>query len=108
MLLEAARPIALLLCMVALCALFHTAFLGPANVLEQRAWDSLTLLSLAAGICLASAMLFRDPGGEGAGSLLRTLPVQMFCWSVGLMVVLFVASWYLETHCVFYRDVRRF
>jgi hypothetical protein len=23
------------------------------------------------------------------------------------MVLLFLASWYLETHCIFYRDVRR-
>ena len=108
MLLEAAKPIAVLLCMVALCALFYTAFLVPASVLEQRVWDSLVLLSLTAGICLSSAMLFREAGEGGTGSLLRTLPVQMFCWGVGLMVVLFFASWYLETHCVFYRDVRRF
>ena len=44
MLLEAAKPIAVVLCMVALCALFYTAFLVPASVLEQRAWDSLVLL----------------------------------------------------------------
>jgi hypothetical protein len=30
----------------------------------------------------------------------------MFCWAASIMLVLFVVSWYLETYCVFYRDVR--
>jgi hypothetical protein len=30
----------------------------------------------------------------------------MFCWAAAVMVVLFVVSWYLETYCVFYRDIR--
>jgi hypothetical protein len=106
MLLEAARPIALLLCLLSLCAVFHAAFLAPASDLEQRALDGTVLLSLAAGICLSSGLLFRD-SSAGAGPLTRTLPVQMFCWAACLMLVLFVASWYLETHCIFYKDVRR-
>jgi hypothetical protein len=108
MLVEAAKPIALMLCMLSLCALFYTAFLVPANGLEQRSWDSLVLLSLAAGICLSSGMIFREPPQNGMASLLRTLPMQIFCWSVSVMLVLFLASWYLETYCIFYKDVRRF
>lgn len=108
MLLEAAKPIALVLCMAALCAVFYTAFLVPANDLEHKSWDMLTLLSLAAGICLSSGMLFREHEHAGVGELARTLPVQMFCWAVGVMAALFVASWYLETYCIFYKDVRRF
>jgi len=105
---ELAKPVALLLCMISLCAVFYTAFLVPAGDLEQRIWDSLVLLSLSAGICLSSGMIFREPARNGAEPLLRTLPVQVFCWALGLMVALFAASWYLETHCIFYKDVRRF
>jgi hypothetical protein len=108
MMLEIAKPVALVLCMVSLCAVFYTAFLVPASGLEQKTWDSLVLLSLAAGICLSSGMIFREPTEAGIVPVTRTLPVQMFCWAVCLMLVFFIASWYLETHCVFYRDVRRF
>lgn len=105
---EIVKPIALLLCMLSLFAVFYTAFLVPASDLEQRSWDSLVLLSLAAGICLASGMIFRESTQSGVGSLTSTLPVQMFLWAAFLMLAWFVASWYLETYCIFYKDVRRF
>jgi hypothetical protein len=108
MLLEAAKPIALALCLISLFAVFYTAFLVPASDLEQKSWDSLMLLSFAAGICLTSGMIFREPARTGADALVRTLPVQMFCWAACMMLALFLASWYLETHCIFYKDVRRF
>jgi cation transport ATPase len=114
MLLEVAKPIALALCLLSLFAVFYTAFLFPASDLEQRSWDSLVLLSLAAGICLTSGMIFRESeqtgasGQTGFDDLAHTLPVQMFCWAACLMLALFLASWYLETHCIFYKDVRRF
>ena len=106
MLVELTKPVALMLCMAALCGVFYSAFLDPSNTSEQSVWDTVTLLSLAAGISIASGMLFRE---ENDGStLLRTLPVQMFLWAVGVMAVIFVSAWFLETHFVFYRDVRRF
>jgi hypothetical protein len=108
MLLEVAKPIALALCLISLFAVFYTAFLVPASDLEQKSWDSLVLLSLAAGICLTSGMIFREPAESGPDALVRTLPVQMFCWAACMMLALFLASWYLETHCIFYKDVRRF
>jgi hypothetical protein len=100
---EIARPIALALCMLCLCALFYHVFLMQAVDFEQGVWDSLILLSLAAGICLVSGVICRD----SREPLARTLPVQMFFWSVFAMLVFFIASWYLETHCIFYKDVRR-
>jgi len=106
MLLEIAKPIALTLCLLSLLAVFHAAFLVPASDLQQKIWDSLEHLSLAAGICLASGLIFREPGPTRGASLISTLPVQLFFWAVGAILVLFVASWYLETHVILYRDVR--
>jgi glucose uptake protein GlcU len=108
MLTEVAKPIALALCMLSLCAVFYTAFLVPSNDLEKTIWDSVILLSLAAGICLTSGMIFRESTPNQVERVTRTLPVQMFCWAVGAMLLFFLASWYLETHCIFYKDVRRF
>ena len=108
MLLEATKPIALALCMLSLCAVFYSAFLVPATDVEQRSLQALVLLSFAAGICLSSGMIFREPVQPGLRGLAGTLPIQMFCWAVCLMMVLFVVSWYLEAHCIFYKDVHRF
>ncbi len=109
MLVELAKPIALLLCLLSLCAVFHTAFLIPASDLHQRIWDSLELLSLAAGISLISGLIFRESAPEPSTDnerLATTLPIQVFCWAVGTMFLLFLSSWYLETHCILYRDIR--
>ena len=106
MLAEIAKPIALLLCLLSLCAVFHTAFLIPANDLRQTIWSSLELLSLAAGISLVSGLIFRD--SAESRELMTTLPIQVFCWAAGTMLLLFLCCWYLESHCIFYRDVRRF
>jgi hypothetical protein len=106
---EIAKPITLLFCMVSLCAVFHVAFLVPAIDLDERILDSLRLLTLAAGISLVSGMIFREAAAErqdGSPRLIGTLPMRIFCWASGLMVILFVVSWYLENYCVFYRDIR--
>jgi hypothetical protein len=108
MLLEIAKPIALCLCLLSLYAVFHATFLTPADGLEQRIWDSVELMSMAAGICLASGFIFRESEPAGGASLMSTLPLQLFCWAAGIIVVMFIASWCLETYVVFYRDVRRF
>jgi len=107
-LVEAAKPVALVLCMAALCTVFSAAFLDPTVDTNQTAWDLLALVGLAAGICAASGMLFCDGVDGRPGAVMQTLPVQMFLWAAGVMVVMYLASGYLETHCVFYRDVRRF
>lgn len=105
-LLDLARPLALLVCILTLCGLFYTAFLAPANTAEQELWDTLTVFSLAAGICLASGMLFHE--GAGAGAILRTLPMQIFLWATGVMAAMFAVSRYLEAYFIFYKDSHRF
>jgi hypothetical protein len=105
---EAAKPLTLISCILSLYALFHTAFLNPSITMRQRIWDSLVLLALAAVISLISGLIFRDVHGPNSGNirLTATLPIQVFCWAASAMLVLFIVSWYLENHCVFYRDVR--
>jgi hypothetical protein len=77
--------------------------------MHQRICDTLARLALAAAICLISGLIFRKatPGPHsGSTRLTATLPVLVFCWASGTMLILFVVSWYLESHCIFYRDVR--
>jgi hypothetical protein len=52
-----------------------------------------------------SGLIFRDGEHDGV-RLGGTLPMQIFVWATGIMVVLFLVSWYLESNVIFYRDVR--
>ena len=109
--LEIAKPIALMLCMVSLYAVFHTAFLIPASDVFQRIWDSLPLLALSAGISLIGGAIFYETTPEPSAEKRRfsaTLPIRVFCWTTAAMLVFFIASWYLENYYTFYRDVRFF
>jgi hypothetical protein len=60
-------------------------------------------MSLISGLIFQRATA--GPSVRGA-HLLATLPVQLFCWASSIMLVLFLVSWYLESHCIFYRDVQ--
>ena len=114
MLLEIAKPFALLLCLLSVLALFHTAFLVsgssewivPGPALQDRIFDSLLLLGLSAGISLAGGLIFKEAERSSQPRLSATLPLRIFFWSAGAMVLLFFVCWYLETHCIFYRDPR--
>jgi hypothetical protein len=115
MLVEVAKPVTLISCILSLYAVFHTAFLAPSSDMHERIYHSLGLLVLAAAISLISGLVFRTATEEWGPSeaqqargarLTSTLPVQTFFWASSAMLVLFVVSWYLESHCIFYRDVR--
>lgn len=106
---EVAKPVSLMLCIMSLYAVFHSAFLYPDGDLEQKILGSLGRLALAAGVSLLSGLIFRQgmPTQTRHPVRLRMmLPMQLFFWAAGLMLILFVVSWYLETYCVFYHDVR--
>jgi hypothetical protein len=116
-LLELARPVTLLCSMLSLLAVFHTAFLGPQADYSQRIYDSVGVLLIAAGFALVGGLVTLADERETGARLRKaqriarglritdTFPVQVFCWTTGIMAVLFVVSWYLETHCIFYRDI---
>jgi hypothetical protein len=115
MVLELARPIALLGCILSLLGVFHAVFLEPAADFEQRMLGSFGPLLLAAGMALAAGLVFL-PGRHsllgarrrdvGLASLVATFPMKVFCWTMAGMTALFAVSWYLEAHCIFYRNVR--
>jgi hypothetical protein len=106
MLVEIAKPLTLFFCILSLYAVFHAALLNPSVDMQDRISDSVARLLLAALISFVSGLVFRAANGTGCVRLTATLPVQLFCWAAGAMLVLFVVSWYLESHCIFYRDVR--
>jgi hypothetical protein len=113
MVLELARPVALLFSILSLLGVFHSAFLEPTGDVEQRLVGSVGPLLLAAGIAFVGGLTFQArwrTGGNGRSEyvvpLIETFPVRIFCWSVAGMAVLFLLSWYIEAHCIFYRDIR--
>jgi hypothetical protein len=110
MLLELAKPVALLLCLLSLYAVFHTLFfsfedphliLQPHQAFTDRILDSLLLLALSAGISLLGGIIFRESEPYPHPSLATTLPLLIFYWATGIMTALFFASWFLETHYIF-------
>lgn len=105
--LELIKPVALALCLISLCAVFQVVFLAPDLDQDQKCWQALMLVSFSAGISISSGMIFLGQEARGISGCLRTLPVQIFCWAVGAMLVMFVAARYLETHCIFLKDTHR-
>lgn len=107
MLLELAKPAALISSILSLLAVFHAAFFLPATRIEDRMIESLIRLLLAAAIALIGGLIFRLGTRQHSNSLLLTdtLPIQLFCWATGVILVLFLLSWYVESSWVFYKTV---
>lgn len=102
---ELAKGISFLLSLASLYALLGRAlFLLPGTHWQTRLPGALEALALAASLCLATGLLFilTAPGQQPPmlATLARTLPVQLFFWTVTLAVILFLVSGYLEEHYV--------
>lgn len=99
-----AKFFALTVSILSLCLLLGHAFFVPGSGWEDRLVDGLSMLGLAATVCFASGLVFEIPerkfDPEPTPTLLRTLPVQLFFWSVAVMAVLFVLSWFLAVDFV--------
>ena len=94
MLIELAKPVTFIFCILSLYALFMTAFLVPTSDMHQKICDCLGLLMVAAGLSLISGLIFLRAMPEpyaGNPRLVTTLPVQLFVWASGIMLVLFIA-----------------
>src|ERR1700760_4069091 len=110
MLLELAKPVALVLCLLSLYAVFHTLFfaiedphllLQPHKAFDDRIIDSILLLALSAGISLIGGLIFREAEHHPQPSLATTLPLLIFYWAAGAMLLLFLLAFFLETHYTF-------
>jgi hypothetical protein len=103
--LELAKFASLLLSILALDAVFHTAFLEPGGHLEQQLLPALRMLMLAAALAVGSGYIFRAGerrAGQGAvrrdGSVAGSLPMMIFWWGSGLMTLLFFLAWLVERY----------
>ncbi len=110
MLLELAKLVALLLCLLSLYAVFHALFftiedphlfLQPHQAFRDKIIDSLLLFALSAGICLIGGFIFREAEPPPHPSLSATLPLQLFYWTTGTMVVMFFLARFLQAHYIF-------
>jgi hypothetical protein len=110
MLLELAKPVALVLCLLSLYAVFHTLFfaiedphllLQPHKAFDDRIIHSTLLLALSAGISLIGGLIFREAEQSPQPSLATTLPLLIFYWAAGSMLILFLLALFLETHYTF-------
>lgn len=101
MVLELAKFASLLLGILCLCALLHSAFFIPASGFEDRILASLRMLAIAAGACWTSGWTFcrweRRMGAENP-KVAATFPMMIFWWACAIISVLFVVSWYFEVY----------
>ena len=105
MFLELAKFASLLLSILALDAVFHTAFLEPGSHLEQQLLPALRMLLLAAAVSLGSGYIFRAEERRSAqggvrhdGSVAGSLPMMIFWWGSGVMALLFGLAWLVERY----------
>jgi hypothetical protein len=98
--LELAKFASLLLSILLLDAVFHTAFLEPGGHLEEQLLPALRMLLLAGTVSLGSGYIFR--AGERRvrqdGSVAGSLPMMIFWWGSGIMGLLFFLAWLLERY----------
>jgi hypothetical protein len=101
MLLELARFASLLLSILSLDAVFHAAFLEPATHFEQRLVPALGMLCFSAAICLGSGYIFHAwevKTGRRDGTVAGSLPMMIFWWGAGLIMLLYFGGWVLNTY----------
>jgi hypothetical protein len=101
--LELAKFASLLISILSLDAVLHSAFLEPGSNLEQRLLPSIDLLVASAAICLGSGYIFRvwdHKVGRRDGSVVRSLPMMIFWWGSGVMALLYAVGWLWERYCL--------
>jgi hypothetical protein len=99
--LELAKFASLLIGILALDAVLHTAFLEPGRNLEQQLLPSLRMLLLAGTACLGSGYIFRTwqlKAGQRNATVARSLPMLIFWWAGGMITLLFAVSWFVERY----------
>ena len=104
MLLELAKFASLLLAIVSLDAVVHTAFLEPGSNLQHQLVPTLRVLLLAAAASLASGCIFRlwqRQEGQRPRNVATTLPMLIFWWAGSVLTLLFAVSWIVERYVLY-------
>ena len=99
MLLELGKFGSLLLSLLCLFAVFHSAFLMQEAGLVDRLMNALKMLLVAGAICWGSGWIFHRwdlTVGIKNSSIVSTLPMKVFWWALALICILFALSAYLE------------
>jgi hypothetical protein len=99
--LELAKFAALLLSILSLDAVFHAAFLEPGSHFEQRLLPMCEMLMFSAAVCLVSGYIFRSwdwKMGRRDASIAGSLPMLIFWWGSGLILLLFFLGWLLNRY----------
>lgn len=103
MFLELGKALSFFLSILSLYPVALSAFFVPGSRWQERLTMSLVKVAFAGCVCFASGLLFSlqpQESLEEEPSLMSTLPVRMFFWTLLGMAVLFVLSWYLEEYYV--------
>jgi ABC-type enterobactin transport system permease subunit len=95
---ELAKVVALTLTILSIYALLVSVFFVPGSPWSERLLASIETLAMTTCVCFASGLLF-SATTQTEPPVMRTLPVQLFFWSLGGVVLMFLLSRYLE---VFY------
>jgi|HubBroStandDraft_1064217.scaffolds.fasta_scaffold67672_1 hypothetical protein len=101
MILELLRPLSFFLSMLSLYPVMVSAFFVPGTHWEERLEMALLRIAFAACVCFTSGLLYSwHTGAQAAEPLLSTLPVRLFLWAIGGMVLFFALSWWLDAYYV--------
>ena len=100
--LEIGKALSFAASILSLYALMDAAFFVPGTRWQERLIASVARIVIAACICFASGILFRQEAlrreRESPPALTSTLPVRLFFWGLSLMALMFLLSWSLETY----------
>lgn len=95
---------ALLASILSLCGFLGDTFFIPGSSWHDRLMGGIAMLVLSGCVCFASGIVFELPDRqfdpEPPVPLTQTLPVRLFFWTVALMAVIFVLSWFLAVDFV--------
>jgi hypothetical protein len=104
MILELGKALSFFASILSLYALMGSAFFVPGTQWQERLVASALRIALAACVCFASGILFRQDAlhhsHQADPALTRTLPVRLFYWSLFAMALFFLLSWFLETYYI--------
>jgi hypothetical protein len=104
MVLEVGKALSFFASIFSLYALMGSAFFVPGSTWEERLIGALGRMLLAGCVCFGSGILFREEAiqrsPESDWPLTSTLPVRLYFWSIGVMALLFLLSWFLVTYYI--------